>query len=623
MNKVIRILHLEDVQYDADLVQRELKKGDFPYELLWVSDRSRFEKALDGFQPDIVLCDHSLPSYTSLDAIQAIRARGFHIPFVLITATMSEEFVVEMIKQGVDDYIIKDRLWRLPSAVLNVIQRKNAEKEKEKYLSEIISKEKRFRALIENLSEAIVLCDKSERITFHSPAAAGITGLSGEQINGKIFYSLFHPEDESLLREIFRQSAELPAETVNISFRFVEPGGTVKWLEGSVSNSLHDENVKAFIINFHNITARKKAEQLQRKSEANLRAIFDNTRIAYILLDSQLKIISYNNRSQDYFEKEFKKQLREGETITVYFPDERGGLMNERFERALQGEVLNYQSNFKQADGSLNWYNVEMLPVLHDHDEAMGLIITLEDITERKNIEIDKEKMTSDLLQHNKNLEQFAYIISHNLRSPVANIIGLSNLIQSSPGMSDSDFNRCMEGLALSVKKLDDIIVDLNYILQMRREIDEKKETVRLASLVKDIKTSISNLIDKEKISIKTNFSAVSEIFTIKSYLNSIFYNLISNSIKYRHPGHPSVIEISSKRADNKILITFRDNGLGIDLKANQNKIFGLYKKFHPQIEGKGMGLYMVKTQVEILGGSIHVNSEVNKGTEFLIEFNA
>jgi PAS domain S-box-containing protein len=621
MNRVIRILHLEDVQSDADLVRRELKKGDFPHVLLWVSDRASFEKALDEFHPDIVLCDHSLPSYTSVDAIQAIRARGLHIPFVLITATMSEEFVVDMIKQGVDDYIIKDRLWRLPSAVLNVIDRKESEKEKERYLNEIISKEKRFRALIENLSEAIVLCDDSARITFHSPAAAKITGLHSDQINGKIFYNLFHPEDEPVLREIFRQSALLPSEAVSISFRFVKPGGELIWLEGSVNNSLHDENVKAFIINFHDITARKKAEQLQRKSQANLRAIFNNTRISYILLDSSLKVVSYNNKAIAYFEKEIKKKIMEGENFVDHFLPERRAIMTEGLKRALAGQLLTYQSNFKQPDGSLNWYKVEILPVKDDH-ESSGLIITTEDITERKNIEIEREKMTSDLLQHNKNLEQFAYIISHNLRSPVANIIGLSNLIQNSPDMSEADFKRCMEGLALSVKKLDDIIIDLNYILQVRREINEKKETVKLSSLIKDIKTSISNLIEKEKITINTNFTDAREIFTIKSYLNSIFYNLISNSIKYRHPGRPAVIDISSKKVNDKILVTFSDNGLGIDLETNQNKVFGLYKKFHPHIEGKGMGLYMVKTQVEILGGSIHVNSEVNKGTEFTIEFN-
>jgi signal transduction histidine kinase len=291
------------------------------------------------------------------------------------------------------------------------------------------------------------------------------------------------------------------------------------------------------------------------------------------------------------------------------------------YELVLRGCKINYEQDFTQKDGTVNWYSINAFPVYDELKNILGLIIAAEDITSRKYEELEKEKITSDLIQRNKTLEQFAYIISHNLRSPVANITGLSNIILNSPSMNGNDFKKCMEGLALSVKKLDDVIIDLNYILQVRREINEKKEAVSFSGLIRDIKTSINTIIEKEQITIKTNFMHANELFAIKSYLNSIFYNLISNSIKYRNPNQKPVIEINSTRTNNKIQLSFRDNGLGIDMEANGNKIFGLYKKFHNHIEGKGMGLYMVKTQVEILGGKIDVKSEVNKGTEFLLEF--
>jgi len=187
--------------------------------------------------------------------------------------------------------------------------------------------------------------------------------------------------------------------------------------------------------------------------------------------------------------------------------------------------------------------------------------------------------------------------------------------------MKEQDFKKCMDGLILSVKKLDRVIIDLNHILQVRREVNEKKETVKFSRLTKDIMASISNLIEKENISIRANFIEINEFFTIKSYLNSIFYNLILNSIKYRNPQNEAVIEVSSRKENGKLYISFKDNGLGIDLEANGSRIFGLYKRFHNHVEGKGMGLYMVKTQTELLGGKISVKSEVNQGTEFLLEF--
>jgi signal transduction histidine kinase len=232
-----------------------------------------------------------------------------------------------------------------------------------------------------------------------------------------------------------------------------------------------------------------------------------------------------------------------------------------------------------------------------------------------------KEKMTADLIQRNKDLEQFTYIISHNLRAPVANIIGLSYRLQQ-VDLADDIKKQIAGGLSTSVKKLDEVIRDLNDILKVRQKVDESKQLINLTQFASDIHLSIEKMIENENAVIVWNFSEVDEILTIKSYLHSIFYNLISNSLKYRQPGIPPAIEIRSQKLNNKIILLFKDNGLGIDLRNLSDHVFGLYKRFHTdRAEGKGIGLYMVKTQVESMGGKISISSEVNKGTEFKIEF--
>ncbi len=165
------------------------------------------------------------------------------------------------------------------------------------------------------------------------------------------------------------------------------------------------------------------------------------------------------------------------------------------------------------------------------------------------------------------------------------------------------------------------LIKDLNNILQVKGTINETKEKVCFSKLVEDIKISIKNAIVNNKIKIKYDFSEIDEFLTLKSYLHSIFYNLISNSIKYRQQEIPGVIEIKSRLINNTLILIFTDNGMGIDLQKRGDQVFGLYKRFHKNIEGKGMGLFMVKTQIETLGGKISIQSEVNKGTEFKIEF--
>jgi signal transduction histidine kinase len=212
-------------------------------------------------------------------------------------------------------------------------------------------------------------------------------------------------------------------------------------------------------------------------------------------------------------------------------------------------------------------------------------------------------------------------MVSHNLRAPVANILGLSEII--SDGYLEPEIQKeIVSGISDSVKKLDGVITDLNHILEQKQSVIQNKEIVDFTELTNDIKYSIDKLIHKERVSLHLNFEKIPTIFTIKSYMHSIFYNLIHNSIKYRRQGCTPIIDISSSFENNEILLVFKDNGMGMNVENLGAKIFGMYKRFHPEIsDGKGIGLYMVKTQVQSLGGTISVLSEVNRGTEFTIRF--
>ena len=168
---------------------------------------------------------------------------------------------------------------------------------------------------------------------------------------------------------------------------------------------------------------------------------------------------------------------------------------------------------------------------------------------------------------------------------------------------------------------MDVIIQDINEILDYKHLINDKREKIDLSDIVKDIDTSIRDMLKPDEFQITTDFSEIDEVLTIKSYMHSIFFHIISNAIKFRRPLVKPEIHISTERSDKTFAIIFIDNGLGFDVDANREHLFGLYKRFHNDIEGKGIGLYMVKTQVEAMGGRIGMNSVVNKGTKIKIEF--
>jgi signal transduction histidine kinase len=263
------------------------------------------------------------------------------------------------------------------------------------------------------------------------------------------------------------------------------------------------------------------------------------------------------------------------------------------------------------------WSEISYYPI-RKGIEVIGTACHSHNISERKLAELERTKITTELIQHNKDLEQFAYIISHNLRAPVANILGAARAMNH-PRLSANEKDILSRGLKESVTRLDNVVRDLTHILQVKREINEVKEKIQFSQLVDDIKASIKNLIE-DKIKINCDFSEINEFLTLKSYLYSIFFNLISNSIKYARPQVPCFIEIKSRLVNDRVELTFIDNGMGIDLEKKGDQVFGLYKRFHTKIEGKGIGLFMVKTQVETLGGKISLKSEVNKGSEFKIE---
>ncbi len=232
----------------------------------------------------------------------------------------------------------------------------------------------------------------------------------------------------------------------------------------------------------------------------------------------------------------------------------------------------------------------------------------------------EKGKVTTDLIQRNGDLEQFSNIVSHNLNGPIGNITAITELLQKA-GVDEHMKKGLIERLNVSSKKLEMVVKDLHDALQIKNNINKQKTVIEFAEITLDVTLSIENVINETGAKILTNFSDIGEMGSIKSYLYSIFYNLISNSIKYRQKDIIPVIKITSKQIGDTVELIFEDNGIGIDLKNSGSHVFGLYKRFHNHVEGSGVGLYMVKNQVEALGGKIFIESEVNVGTIFRIVF--
>jgi len=237
---------------------------------------------------------------------------------------------------------------------------------------------------------------------------------------------------------------------------------------------------------------------------------------------------------------------------------------------------------------------------------------------------IQKEVIQTDLITElsiqNNQMNDFASITSHNLRSPAANITSLISMVDENSKLED--YKKIFEMLKKVSINLNETLNHLLEILSIKKNKTIEKEIIILDEIfIKTTETLQGEILICEA-EIESDFNTAPQVEFPRIYIESIFHNLISNALKYRSPDRKPKITVRTEVRDNQILLSVKDNGLGIDLAKHGSKMFGMHKVFHKHPDANGIGLFMTKAQVESLGGKISVKSEVNSGTTFTVVFN-
>jgi PAS domain S-box-containing protein len=258
----LKILHLEDFATDAELISNVLKKEQLEFEILVVDTKEKFIDALQDFSPDIILADHSLPSFDSYDALAILVETGICVPFILVTAAMSDEFAVDIIKKGADDYIIKDRLKRLPVAIYNSLEKFRLEKERKAFIDKLVEKEKRYHALVENSADAVFILNAKGKITYVSSSARQVLGYSEEEVMEMDWFTIAHFDDVAEMADVMQQALNTPGTPAKGHLsRWLHKNGSWPWIEATVTNMLADPAINGIVANFRDVTERKIAEK--------------------------------------------------------------------------------------------------------------------------------------------------------------------------------------------------------------------------------------------------------------------------------------------------------------------------------------------------------------------------
>jgi PAS domain S-box-containing protein len=271
-------------------------------------------------------------------------------------------------------------------------------------------------------------------------------------------------------------------------------------------------------------------------------------------------------------------------------------------------------------DGSYKWILTrgKVIEWTAEH-KPVRIMGTHTDITWQKEKEDELSRTLDIVSEQNKRLLNFAYIVSHNLRSHSGNFKLLLDVIEVSE--THEELNEAFDHLKDIYYSLDETIKNLNEIVKIQTNISKQKEEINLHQYVEKTTDLLRSEIKLKKAVIHNKVDQDLSILWNPAYMESILLNLLTNGIKYGHPNRNPEISIQTYLVNDSLVLEISDNGLGIDLKKHGQKLFGMYKTFHGNSDAKGIGLFITKNQVDAMGGKIEVFSEVNKGSTFRIFF--
>ncbi|PPK96867.1 PAS domain S-box-containing protein [Nonlabens xylanidelens] len=407
-------------------------------------------------------------------------------------------------------------------------------------------------------------------------------------------------------------------EPYDLELELVTAKGNCIWVRATGQSEFKDGLCITQYGTFENISDRKKKEHEVKVTSQKFQKLFFNSNLGVAILDTAtLQFLNVNPtleqitklKNKELLATSFDKLIDETDFGEWFHHLEK--VLNKKTDHIKQAITL-------RASNGATVYTQTICNVLHDeHGDPENLVIQILDITNERKVEKEKKLFLKEIMSKNERLLNFAYIVSHNLRSHSSNFKGLIDFYKESEELEIR--SKIISMLDISSDNLNQTIEDLNQVVSVHSNKIELKN-IALKDFVLHTLESVSLEVMKNEYDIEVDIKNDTKIVAFPAYLESILLNLITNSIRYRDPNKQLKIIISAKIRNESCTIMVSDNGIGIDLERNKDKIFGMYKTFHEHKDSNGLGLFMTKNQVEAMGGNISVQSKVGTGTKFTIE---
>ncbi|MFN3942346.1 MAG: PAS domain S-box protein [Flavobacterium sp.] len=379
-----------------------------------------------------------------------------------------------------------------------------------------------------------------------------------------------------------------------------------------------EDNYQRVIIITEDITEKVKQEQEIRNSQAKITSLIAT--VEGVVWEGNPKSYTptfISDKVESFFG--YPKELWSNQS------NFRESIMVEEKEKALKDYMFNVERlekfdleyAIKNQNGEKIWIRdcVNVISLPNGDKSVRGIMM---DITTLKEVQNQLTNSLEVLTEQNKRLLNFSHIVSHNLRSHASNILSLTSLIESTD--LEEEKMEYVQLICQVAKQLDATMLNLTQLTEKQINNESSKKTLNLNEYVDKAIISLQKEMREAHFYLHKDFDLKITIFINPAFLESILYNIISNAIKFRNQKTNSYLKIKGYESENFTVIEFSDNGLGMNIKGKEHKVFQLYKMFHKNISTKGLGLFMTKNQVEAMGGTIEVESKEMEGTTFIVK---